>query len=186
MNTRTINQGIRNKSTIKYIDTDSLKGGIKQFPYCQSLHLLYLKKLQIEKSSDFNQELAITAAFANDRKAMHNLLIEDEILIVEKYESENISISNSDSLKQEDEILLGIEAAAEYSIQTKVSDTETTDIINFNKHDESDGLELLENEVEGEFRNEIQNQFMLSNEISGGGAETNHFHELLTEDEEEE
>ena len=186
MNTQTINQGIRNKSTIKYIDTDSLQNGIKQFPYCQSLHLLYIKKLQIEKSSDFNQELAITAAFANDRKAMHNLLIEDEILIVEKFESENISISNLDSLKQEDEILLGVEAAAEYSIKNKVSDTGTSDIINFNKHDESDGLELIENEVEDEFRNEIQNQFMLSNEISGGGAETNHFHELLTEDEEEE
>lgn len=47
---------------------------ILEYPFCQSAQLLYLKGLQNDENIRFNRQLKITAAYANDRRRLFELL----------------------------------------------------------------------------------------------------------------
>jgi tetratricopeptide (TPR) repeat protein len=47
---------------------------ISEFPFCQPAQLLYLKGLQNDENIRFNRQLKITAAYANDRRELFELL----------------------------------------------------------------------------------------------------------------
>lgn len=73
---------------------------LKNFPYFQTAHLLYAKSLHNQHSIHYNNQLKITAAYATDRKVLHQLItrkIEPETVKilevrVEKQESNSESI----------------------------------------------------------------------------------------------
>ncbi len=49
----------------------------KEFPYCQTSHLLLAKTLYNEKSIHYNQQLKLAAAYATDRKALYKLIMQE-------------------------------------------------------------------------------------------------------------
>jgi len=55
-------------------DLWNLSQMIGRFPYCQSLHLLYVKHLQQEKSVHSANQLKIAAAYATDRSVLRYIL----------------------------------------------------------------------------------------------------------------
>lgn len=66
---------------------DKLNGGsvalladvVRQFPYCQTAQLLYLKNLHLHKSIHYNHQLKIAAAYSSDRKKLYELVIQPGI-----------------------------------------------------------------------------------------------------------
>jgi len=52
---------------------------VKQFPYCQTAQLLYLKNLNIHKSIHYNHQLKVAAAYSSDRKKLYELVIQPSI-----------------------------------------------------------------------------------------------------------
>ena len=54
-----------------------LESLVKQFPYCQTAYLLYVKNLYDEKSIHFNQQLKVAAAYASDRKRLKQLILSE-------------------------------------------------------------------------------------------------------------
>ena len=52
---------------------------VKQFPYFQSAHLLYLKGLHHNKSLDYPKQLKVTAAYASDRKKLYELIMREDL-----------------------------------------------------------------------------------------------------------
>ena len=52
---------------------------IADFPYFQSAHMLYLKHLSKEKSSKYAPQLKIAATYANDRKKLYELVIQEDL-----------------------------------------------------------------------------------------------------------
>jgi len=66
----------------EHLDSGSLpllESLVKQFPYCQTAYLLYVKNLYDEKSIHFNQQLKIAAAYASDRKRLKQLILSEGI-----------------------------------------------------------------------------------------------------------
>lgn len=47
---------------------------IRNFPFFQTAHLLYLKSLHNQHSIHYNNQLKISAAYASDRKVLHQLI----------------------------------------------------------------------------------------------------------------
>jgi hypothetical protein len=47
---------------------------LKEFPYCQTAQLLYVKNLHLQNSIHYNNQLKIAAAYATDRSMLHALL----------------------------------------------------------------------------------------------------------------
>jgi hypothetical protein len=47
---------------------------VKEFPYCQTAQLLYLKNLHKTNSIHYYSQLKITAAYTSDRKALYHLI----------------------------------------------------------------------------------------------------------------
>lgn len=50
----------------------------KEYPYCQSTHLLYVKALQNTDSIQFNKQLRISAAHASDRQQLFYLITDKD------------------------------------------------------------------------------------------------------------
>src|ERR1043165_741089 len=76
MNEQQFNKLISDPTELKSAAKEDIKRALLQYPYCQSLHLLNLKKLQYDNHPDFNNQLTKTAAYANDRKALYRLIYE--------------------------------------------------------------------------------------------------------------
>lgn len=55
-------------------DSRMLTALLKNFPYFQTAHLLLAKSLHNQNSIDYNNQLKITAAYATDRKVLHQLI----------------------------------------------------------------------------------------------------------------
>jgi hypothetical protein len=55
-------------------DSRLLTALLKNFPYFQTAHLLLAKSLHNQNSIDYNNQLKITAAYATDRKILHQLI----------------------------------------------------------------------------------------------------------------
>ncbi|HEV7231989.1 MAG TPA: hypothetical protein VGO45_11705 [Bacteroidia bacterium] len=47
---------------------------VKEFPYCQTAQLLYVKSLHLQNSIHYNNQLKIAAAYATDRSVLHKLI----------------------------------------------------------------------------------------------------------------
>lgn len=60
--------------TISGDDTVLLEHIVKKFPYFQTAHLLYAKSLHNQNSVHYNAQLKITAAYATERKRLHQLI----------------------------------------------------------------------------------------------------------------
>jgi hypothetical protein len=64
-------------------DSRLLTALLKNFPYFQTAHLLLAKSLHNQNSIDYNNQLKITAAYATDRKVLHQLITKQFIPTVE-------------------------------------------------------------------------------------------------------
>ena len=89
MNAVQFTQLLEKPSPISDSETTELGHLVERFPYFQSAHLLYLKGLHQNKSIDYLKQLKITAAYANDRKKLYELIMKEDlheqIRLVEEY-----------------------------------------------------------------------------------------------------
>lgn len=53
---------------------DALEKLVREYPYCQTAHLLYLKNLHNQNSIDYEKQLRIASAYASSRKVLYNLI----------------------------------------------------------------------------------------------------------------
>jgi hypothetical protein len=56
-----------------------LEGIVKEFPYCQTAQMLYLKSLHNQKSIHYNNRLKIASAYSSDRKILYRFIIQDNL-----------------------------------------------------------------------------------------------------------
>ena len=52
---------------------------LQDYPYFQSAHMLYLKSLYNSKSTKYAHQLKIAATYANDRKKLYELVIQEDL-----------------------------------------------------------------------------------------------------------
>lgn len=74
MNTDKISYFINHPESISASDVSTIKEVKIKFPYCSTLHMLYIKALAISNSIHFEEELKKSAIHVNDREKLHNLI----------------------------------------------------------------------------------------------------------------
>lgn len=79
-----------NLSTIPMLDKLLL-----EFPYCQTIHLLYLKNLKKEKNIHYSHQLKITAAYASDRKKLREFITIDDKKVKGVVDTNSVSETNT-------------------------------------------------------------------------------------------
>lgn len=57
-----------------------LSGLISEFPYCQTVQLLFAKNLHSEKDIRYNRQLKVAAIYATDRKALYRLIMQPALV----------------------------------------------------------------------------------------------------------
>lgn len=70
---------LKNPSHIDANSTSMLSDVLTDFPYFQSAHILYLKSLYNSKSTKYTQQLKIAATYANDRKKLYELVMQEDL-----------------------------------------------------------------------------------------------------------
>lgn len=135
----------------KLLDKNSsndLQALIAQYPYFQTAHLLFLKNLHIQKSVHYPNQLKIASSYANDRKKLYQVVMQEDLHQQIK-EVESLSVKKEDKTKKssisplEEQIL---QAAVNASIQLEVK-PEYSDIglkKTLNKDEEKEEIPKLE------------------------------------------
>ena len=170
---------VEQPSLVKDVAVADLRDLVSRYPYCASFHLLLIKKYQLEKHPDFDARLSVTAAYANDRKALYRLLYDES-----KFTPLEETVTATEEQRVGAEILLGNETGAfsDYTPKNKLAEIETYETMDFVKSGWADDLRSLENENTDQLSEELQKQFALASETAGGGAEINHDFDDLEED----
>lgn len=75
-------------------DSRRLTELLKNFPYFQTAHLLLAKSLHNQNSIDYNNQLKITAAYATDRKVLHQLITRQVVPVESIYLEETGAETN--------------------------------------------------------------------------------------------
>jgi hypothetical protein len=83
-------------------DSRLLTALLKNFPYFQTAHLLLAKSLHNQNSIDYNNQLKITAAYATDRKVLHQLITKQFVAAT----IETPVVSSIPETKKADELIL--------------------------------------------------------------------------------
>ena len=67
---------LKNPDTLHQLTFQEINNLIEQYPYCQNLHYLALRKAQLEQHKDFQKKLELAATFCPDRKRLFTQLQE--------------------------------------------------------------------------------------------------------------
>lgn len=68
---------IRFQETFKEVSINELRSFMAQYPWCQTIHMLLLKKMHSKKVSTFRVQLAFSAIFISDRNVLYHLINND-------------------------------------------------------------------------------------------------------------
>lgn len=151
MNREQFNNYLQHPDQLTSSADHSLKELIEKYPYCQSLHLLFIKSLHNQDSVHYYSQLKLSAAYAINRKQLYNLVNdkpENEMqLLDEPVQASSLNI-------------------IEESINQPVDEINNTS----NKNLELDEVSQIENEVN---ENEVQISKHVEDEIELKQPSTN-------------
>ncbi len=74
MNAQELIKVIENPGLLARKSKDDIERLVKQYPYCATLHMLWLKTLKYLDHTDFNESLHFSSAFIHDRSRFYNWL----------------------------------------------------------------------------------------------------------------
>jgi len=74
MNPEQFIESIKSPESLNSVSMIGLSEVLREYPFCQTAQMLFLKSLQNEENIRFNRQLKITAAYAPDRRALFGLL----------------------------------------------------------------------------------------------------------------
>lgn len=112
MNSETFIEFLKTPAQLHRVSYEELKTLVVQYPFCQNLRFLLLKKSQIEKHPDFERNLQMAAAYCVDRSWLYEQLYSDDLIT-----------ENTDNLIKE-----GTSGVLELKDLTEEAGTETLDL----------------------------------------------------------
>lgn len=157
MNARNFHEYIENPSQLYQISYQELKSLVLQYPYCQSLRILLLKKSKLENHKDYQRNLEIASTYSIDRDFLFNLIkeIEAEPVATEDsflIEDEVLELKDLTKIEEDIELLevedkSEVEELKQMSFTSQPSEIENPNADTF-EYDESE--DFLENLLEDE------------------------------------
>ncbi|MDT8393749.1 MAG: hypothetical protein RQ761_07880 [Bacteroidales bacterium] len=126
-------------------DIESLAG---EFPYCQSLRILYLLNLRMTNQVMFSEQLKTTAAYIADRKRLRELvaILNDEHLRKEHESKEQETVKDKSELEEPADV--DQQAESSYHEQNPVDQKKPEPIVPVIEQDEEARLLALKKIVE--------------------------------------
>ena len=117
---------LQNPQDLTHDQTVAIKEIISKYPYFQPARALFLKGLKNEDSSEYNDELKITAAYTTDRSILFDFITSE---IFNQNEVSQMIKQNSESLKEIvvneiDDISVNKSVAIDDALKQYIKDTE--------------------------------------------------------------
>ena len=81
MNQKTFEELVKDSRLLNKDTLSELEQVLKEYPFCQTFHLLYTKNLYLEKHIRYNQQLKIAAAIVGDRSRLKHYLEDSDTTI---------------------------------------------------------------------------------------------------------
>lgn len=78
MNQKTFEELVKDSGLLNKDTLSELEQVLKEYPFCQTFHLLYIKNLYLEKHIRYHQQLKVAAAIVGDRSRLKHYL-EDSV-----------------------------------------------------------------------------------------------------------
>ncbi len=78
MNRALFTSFLKNPSSLTAENSKQLAEVLKEFPYCQTAQLLFVKGLHLQKSIHYNNQLKLAAAYTTDRTLLYTLITTDK------------------------------------------------------------------------------------------------------------
>ena len=118
---------IKNPNALDTTSSVLLADVLNDYPYFQTAHLLYLKSLYNSKSTKYTQQLKVAATYANDRKKLYELVMQEDLQ--QKIKLSEKSTEMDQKLKQNDTSIEKqiLEEAVNASITLEVENNKKTD-----------------------------------------------------------
>lgn len=136
MNAERFSFYIKNPAHLYQITYTELKSLVLQYPYCQNLRYLLLKKSVLENHQDLDQNLQIAATFSSDRNFLYQQMKEgasfdseaDSFVLKEDYielKGLNTEISNQEQMMptEAETPIAGIETTIEPAVELPVDES---------------------------------------------------------------
>ena len=149
MNSETFAQFIKTPAYLYRISYQELKSLVVQYPYCQNLRYLLLKKSQVDQHPEYERNLQMAATYSNDRVFLYeqlysndaapsnresNVVIEDELLELKEIDTLD--------LKPQKEVLLA-ETKEDATLQSNI----VPPVVPIVDLPQSDILEVMEGDL---------------------------------------
>ena len=78
MNAEKLLEYLRDESHLYSLNYHEFKSLVMQYPYCQNLRVLLVKKAQIDGQKDLERDQQLAAAYVTDRRFLHKKMKELE------------------------------------------------------------------------------------------------------------
>lgn len=136
MNLIEFSEILKNPNQISKENNESIESIIKEFPYFQAAHVIYLNSLKKQHSFKYNNSLKKTAAYTTDRSILFDFITTEEFEIVnfiskdsknikeiEIIDSEFINPEITDEVENQSEVIENISLPIGKPFQFKANDT---------------------------------------------------------------
>ena len=98
MDTAKLQLYITNPNSISKDDLAEIEKSLEKYPYCSTLHILFLKGLSNTQSIDFDEALRKSSIHVNDREQLFNIINSDNDM-----DNSGINFSDEETVKKDSE-----------------------------------------------------------------------------------
>lgn len=118
-------QFLKSPSHLYKVTYEELKTLVMQYPYCQNLRYLLLKKSQVEQHPEYERNLAMAATYSVDRNYLYEQLYAQDTILeqVEKLEAQEEEVLDLQTVKEEaqkEKVLLPVGEETKEKITTTI------------------------------------------------------------------
>jgi len=135
MNLIEFSEILKNPNQISKENNDSIENIIKEFPYFQAAHVIYLSSLKKQQSFKYNNSLKKTAAYTTDRSILFDFITTEEFEIVNFISKDNEIIKEIEIVDSE---IVNPKITKEVENKTEITKNQTLPIgqpLQFNTND---------------------------------------------------
>ncbi len=159
---------LKNPAHLHQVTYQEINNLIEQYPFCQNLHYLALRKAQYENHKDFVKKLELAATYSPNRKWLYKQLQDTQVAI-----SDEMVLTEEEPILATEDAEVGLASSA-----PEITTEEATEAIVstpvFYREAELETSELPEETIDPVIDEDIET---LNNEISGGAPPSDEYME---------
>jgi hypothetical protein len=171
MQSEQFNKLIADISELQFTKIEDISLLTERYPYCQTAHILYAKKLHTDRSHHFDKHLKTAAVYTFDREVLYKFIEETQglkgDLVESKYENSSSEMGEKEQVITDDDFELKEKDIEQTIIPEKQSEGAVEQVVPLKNNDDAKGeVDKNSSNASGEIQHKEEN---ISNENEDDG-----------------